>query len=392
MKQAVLPALRADLEMYEKYVPSAGRCRLKLSVSAFGGVDDWSVPSEHLGMWAHETDGTFEGPCLFPGGHFYTNDSRTDVLSTLARQVKGALMKLPHSIGFGPTDDALVKACRNLCSDDVLAWANKTPAAEALVYGDGEERVSFQELAHRIRLVANVLQERFLGGQAGQTVALLTPHDVTYTVCMLGIWHAAAIMLIIEPHFPPLLCKEICEENSTVVAISTSQNAFKFSEVANCRTLVLDDGWPTQLEQQAVHSNLPRANPEDVCLLMHTSGTTGRPKTIAGSNFFIHHGFRAKHECTTAYEDSREGIQVMFLWEVIRPLLFGRTSFLIPDAAALDPQLFVSMLQKHKCNIVLTTPSLLASILQVCSQDMGQQLALMRVWLTCGEVLPMKPC
>jgi acyl transferase domain-containing protein/acyl-coenzyme A synthetase/AMP-(fatty) acid ligase/acyl carrier protein len=282
-------------------------------------------------------------------------------------------------------------ACKELLMHEVVELkAASQPQAVALV-DEKWGKLSYEELVSRAELVATHLQARFLNGLSGQVVALTMPHSSAYVVCMMAIWKAAGAVIVIEAHFNPELCKEICEEAGTRVAIASATHAPKFKDVRDCQTLVLEGDWVTELRAQKLEATFPKAAVDDLGVLMMTSGTTGKPKTIAGTHYFMHLGARAK-ELFLPFdeEDDKEAFNVMFVWEVMRPLLYGLTSYVIPDEAILEPSLFVQSLQDHGCTRVLTTPSLLATILQHTAQDLRERLPAMKTWLTCGEILPMK--
>jgi surfactin synthase thioesterase subunit len=66
---ALLPPLRADVRMWEQYIPSA--CPpLDCEMMALGGADDARVPMSGLQGWRDYTTNRFSAR-VFPGGHFY---------------------------------------------------------------------------------------------------------------------------------------------------------------------------------------------------------------------------------------------------------------------------------------------------------------------------------
>ena len=77
----LLPALRADFEIADtyEYTPEPP---LTCPISAFGGVGDTVTPRERLEPWVELTEGPFKLR-MFPGGHFFVNDSRDLVLRAL---------------------------------------------------------------------------------------------------------------------------------------------------------------------------------------------------------------------------------------------------------------------------------------------------------------------
>jgi len=388
--RAVLPALRADFRLYEAYAPEPGRAPLPLKITALGGAEDATFPVEALSSWREETTCVFDGIETFPGGHFFIDAHRAEVLDAVVGRLEATLNALPISIL--KSNLAVPTSCQGkLLHEVVQEVAREHAEADAVV--DEKDTVTYSELSRRVALLAHKLHTDCLHGKVGEIVALLMPHDANYIACMLAVWQAASVLIVVESHFPAGMVKEICEGCRTAAAVTTPAHAPKFVDVQNCQALVLDGDWAADLASQASQDimELPRAGMEDTCILMMTSGTTGRPKQIAGSHYFLHLGHLAKNQLLPyTDDDNREAFNVMFVWEALRPLLFGLTSCVIPDAAVLDPQLFVATLQRHRCSRVLTTPSLLGTILQYCARGLDMRLETMRTWLMCGEVLPVK--
>jgi len=85
--QVVLPALRADTELYRNYVYSPG-APLGCPIRAFGGVADPNVTREHLEAWAHQTTSSFRLR-MFEGGHFFVDTARVEFLRALSLELAG---------------------------------------------------------------------------------------------------------------------------------------------------------------------------------------------------------------------------------------------------------------------------------------------------------------
>ena len=54
----------------------------------------------------------------------------------------------------------------------------------------------------------------------------------------------------------------------------------------------------------------------------------------------------------------------MFVWEAVRPLCYGHVAVLVPDTAIVDVERLVAMLQEQRATRQLTTPSLLAAVVE----------------------------
>jgi medium-chain acyl-[acyl-carrier-protein] hydrolase len=81
----LLPALRADFAIYERYqyTPEAP---LPCLISAFGGLRDLEVSRDDLAAWRDQTSGPFTLR-MFPGDHFFPYSDRALLLRTIAREL-----------------------------------------------------------------------------------------------------------------------------------------------------------------------------------------------------------------------------------------------------------------------------------------------------------------
>ncbi len=80
--ELLLPSLRADMTAIETFLPSPG-VTLACPISAYGGAEDRLTPREHLEAWRGETSRTFRVR-TFPGGHFYLDARKDEVLADLS--------------------------------------------------------------------------------------------------------------------------------------------------------------------------------------------------------------------------------------------------------------------------------------------------------------------
>jgi medium-chain acyl-[acyl-carrier-protein] hydrolase len=82
----LLPSLKADYRLFEgyQYVPERP---LSCPISGFGGTTDACVLRQHLEPWREQTSGPFTLHTM-EGGHFFVNDLRADVVSTIQADLK----------------------------------------------------------------------------------------------------------------------------------------------------------------------------------------------------------------------------------------------------------------------------------------------------------------
>ena len=83
--QLLLPVLRADIQVLETYA-YAKEPPLDCPISCFGGEGDRHVSLADLEAWRDETCGPLRVR-TFPGGHFFVESARADVLHALSRDL-----------------------------------------------------------------------------------------------------------------------------------------------------------------------------------------------------------------------------------------------------------------------------------------------------------------
>jgi surfactin synthase thioesterase subunit len=91
IRELAYPVLRADLEIVETYEYRA-EPPFDFPLAAFGGVGDPEATEEQVAAWKDYSRQPV-AVRIFPGGHFYVNSSRKDVLATLAATAHGALAR-----------------------------------------------------------------------------------------------------------------------------------------------------------------------------------------------------------------------------------------------------------------------------------------------------------
>ena len=90
MMSIFLPILRADLTVAETF-PLQDGPPLSIPISAYGGLADVHAAPERVREWRRHTDAEFRSH-IFPGGHFFLNERRPEVLAELSRELRRTLL------------------------------------------------------------------------------------------------------------------------------------------------------------------------------------------------------------------------------------------------------------------------------------------------------------
>ena len=87
-----IPALRADFQLLASF-NTTKRPALSCPIIAFGGQDDPLVTPKELNDWSRETNSSFDST-IFPGNHFFIQESKLDIISKLNSIIPNMLTKV----------------------------------------------------------------------------------------------------------------------------------------------------------------------------------------------------------------------------------------------------------------------------------------------------------
>jgi medium-chain acyl-[acyl-carrier-protein] hydrolase len=88
----LIPLLRADFESVHTYRYQAG-LMLGCPITAYGGLKDRDVSSEHLSAWRKETAASFVQRML-PGDHFFINTERQLLIQSVSQELQRQLRRV----------------------------------------------------------------------------------------------------------------------------------------------------------------------------------------------------------------------------------------------------------------------------------------------------------
>ena len=335
------------------------------------------------------------------GGHFYHEEaaSRAALLADVAHRALGALGARPASAAVGPP---LAPPERHV-HEMVCEWAARTPDAPALV--DGATALSYAELAADARLLACWLVAA--GARPRTVVGCLMEHRSEAVVAQLAAGLSGAAFFGMETHFGPKMLAELLEQSRPVALLASAATRARAEGALPTTTALLDvdAGWREAAAAAAAAVAPPeawaRAAPYDGGIITMTSGTSGKPKAIVCPHAAYAHAAAARqarhpYAAGGGYGGEREGVNVMFAWEALRPLCYGQTAVVIPDDVVIDTPRLVDFIADRRLTRLLTTPSLLSTLLETAAADadagaappLAARLPELALWLLCGEVVP----
>ncbi|CAN5616121.1 hypothetical protein BH20ACT10_BH20ACT10_09390 [soil metagenome] len=263
--------------------------------------------------------------------------------------------------------------------------ANLTPDAPAL--SDENTRLTYRELDQKSSLLAHRLRE--LGTTPDSPVGIYMERSAEYVVAMLAAMKSGGAYLPLELAYPNSMLEQIVAE-AKPTAILTKER-FEKDLPPNLETIPLDtdrEEAPATGNASEFFPELPELSPENLAFIAYSSGTTGKPKGISNSHRAAATSYLWRSETSGYGPGDVVGCNVFFVWEVLRPLLWGGASHVIPDDVIYDPHALVELLAERRITETLMTPSLLETTLNNVGDDaVGERLPNLRtLWLN-GEVV-----
>ncbi|CAG7606167.1 Alpha/beta fold hydrolase [Actinacidiphila bryophytorum] len=378
----VLPPLRADLRLDEEYAPQA-RGPLPVPCAVYGGSGDRTVAPAELAAWRDHFTSEPDHETL-PGGHFYTVESRPALLAGLTRQLNRLRTAARPSVAAtGAAYPAPVRSLWARFSEQ----AHTAPDAPAL--SDGPRSWTYRELRDSALDLAADLAAR--GTAKGDVVGLLLPHSAEYCITLLTCFAAGTPACLLEKNWPPSLLAGFLASAGVTTVVTTPDLVALLpdSHTAPERLVVLTpDRWSRR--STAEPAQLPDVAPGDTALISMTSGTSGTPKAVLNTHLGCLYCFDARYALYPYEPASRDGLNVFFAWECLRPLLEGRPAAVVPDDHVFDPVRLVGTLRQERITRIVVPPSLFESVLDhpAAGPELAHSLAHMEIVFLMGEVVP----
>jgi len=154
----------------------------------------------------------------------------------------------------------------------VLSAADRFGDAEAVV--DGPLRLTFAELADRVRVAAGAFASAGVG--KGDRVAIWAPNSAEWITAAFGLLTAGGVLVPVNTRFKPDEAGDIIRRSGAkAVLVQKGFLGLDYEGPPGVPVIPLTSGF------LASGSPLERGvSGEDVCDIVFTSGTTGRPKGV----------------------------------------------------------------------------------------------------------------
>src|SRR5918992_2083440 len=279
---------------------------------------------------------------------------------------------------------ARMKDSADLCLHELFEeQARRTPDAPALE--DARISLTYSELDTLAERLAAYLRRLGIGPDV--PVGVYMERRAEYVVACLAAMKAGGAYLILELAYPPPLLADVVADAGPRIVLTQERYAERLPE--GTETFFLDEGWEEGLEDVATGDGRPKIDQDSLAFVSYSSGTTGKPKGIANPHRAPVRSYLWRFGISDYAPGDRVGCNVFFIWEMMRPLLRGATTVVIPDDVIYDPKALISFLQEYGITETLVTPSLLEAVLNSSGSDVGERLSNLRtLWLNGEGVTP----
>ncbi|WP_409495393.1 amino acid adenylation domain-containing protein [Amycolatopsis sp. cmx-11-12] len=260
--------------------------------------------------------------------------------------------------------------------------AELDPEQTALMFGD--ERLTGGELVARVHRLARALRARGVGPD--DVVALALPRSADLVVALLAVLDAGAAFLPLDLAHPVERLRELAAEAGAVLTVADS------ADIVPGPQLLLPETDLSTLDSSPL--SVPR-HPEHLAYVIFTSGSTGRPKGVLGrvgglTTLLRHHGattvaeteraagrrLRVAHTYSFAFDSALDQL----MW-----LLFGHELHVYGTDVARDADELLAAFARDRIDVVDTTPSMAAPLIEAGLLDSPHPPALLVLG---GEATP----
>jgi acyl-CoA synthetase (AMP-forming)/AMP-acid ligase II len=268
---------------------------------------------------------------------------------------------------------------------EFAARAAEAPEKTALILEDRD--VSYAEL--RAAAVALSARTAALGAEPGDAVILIGRHSLGAVIALLGCLHRGLVVAPLPPMFSVAQLSALSAQVGAkgVVAFGGDREVAKAELVADEVEFVLalddpavDDLFASSGDDDGLAARADR-DPDEVTLVLHSSGTTSTPKGIVHSTNTLRY---ATEGLARRWELTREDVSLVVCeFGFVGALVFGYFPVLLLGGTGVlmtrwDAEEALRLVERHRCTFMLLMPTHGADTLKA-AQATTRDLSSMRV-------------
>ncbi len=237
-------------------------------------------------------------------------------------------------------------------------WAFITP-----LDGGGDERLTFGELAARADGIGRALLAR--GFEPGNRIAILGRNSIDYIASLLGILRAGLVAVPVNFKFPVETQDSILRDSGARLVLGDGDRLAAIGSAIP--RVVFQSAAPDGLAAFQDPGPLPLFNPgpDDLALLLYTSGSTGMPKGVRlthASHLWVVRSRLANRELTGERVLIAAPLYHMnALALVLLTLASHVTTVLLPQFSA---PAYIDAITRYRCTWITAVPPMIAMMLR----------------------------
>lgn len=257
----------------------------------------------------------------------------------------------------------------------------KTPDNTALICED--KSITYRQLNERANSLAVLLREK--GIKPGDVIAIMVRRSIEMVIGMLAVLKAGAAYLPIDKELPDERINYMIKNSESKVILTDNTTIYRFTEYDKIN-IQCEEHYNFKKEDLANINNV-----RDLAYVLYTSGTTGEPKGV-----MIEHTSLVNfvYAVTKFMDFSTDSIVLsytsfcfdIFIFEIFTSLLTGAKIILANETEQKIPRYTCSLINKHRVNKILTTPSKIKLFLT--DNENIKMLESIREIMVGGEVFP----
>ncbi|WP_051865248.1 non-ribosomal peptide synthetase [Streptomyces griseus] len=267
--------------------------------------------------------------------------------------------------------------------------ARHSPDATAVVHGT--ERWSYGRVNAEANRVAHHL--RTLGVGPDVRVGLCLDRSPGLLVAVLGILKAGGAYVPLDPDYPAERIAAMVEGTACAVMISRQALTANLPGAGSGTPMLLLDRDADVLATRPEHDPDGTAGPDNLCYIIHTSGSTGAPKPIAlrhrgvmnnlsdlNSRFRVGPGDAVLALSSPSFD--------MSVYEFLGMTVAGGTVVIPEPERAKDPAHWAELLTGHGITVWNSAPALLGLLTDHLEQSGVRELPALRLAMLGGDWVP----
>ncbi|WP_421556617.1 non-ribosomal peptide synthase/polyketide synthase [Pseudomonas kitaguniensis] len=253
-----------------------------------------------------------------------------------------------------------------------------TPNATALVF-EGQ-RLSYAELDQRAHTVARALRAAGIGRES--IVPVCMQRSVEMVVALLGVVHAGAAWLPLDPELPAARLAFLIADADAQVTLTQAQ---WLSHLPVGHT-----AWTLDTLPAAENSPALDVHATDLAYVLYTSGSTGQPKGVMNEHGALMNRLHWMQDAFPIGPNDRVLQKTPYsfdvsVWEFFWPLITGATLVVARPDGHRDPAYLSQLIQQEQITTLHFVPSMLRAFVE--EPSLADCRSLRQVFAS-GEALP----